>query len=341
MNNTAPELASLVEVKPEDEDFHGVRSDHDYTASETNYFGFSIPEEKINAEVYLWAHPRFGVATGGVFIYAGFKRQSLEAEYHNYFAFQPLPESGIDYELAVGLKVKVEEPLKRVRISYADPEAGTEFDVTLTGIALPCGRPGGGHFTQSCRTAGRLVLRGREYKIDGYFSRDHSWSHERPEVRRRAPPTTWMVGIFSDDLAFHVIGPDDFSRHPEWRKWEPSLPERAPFTWGYLIESGEVIQLCGLENKYTTRDVDGVTPTGFKFDIIDARGRRHHIEGKVTARCPFHWWPNMITYMCQVSWRMNGQTGTGDAQDIQFNDWIVAHSRPTLGPAAALKQAAI
>ena len=66
---------------------------HDFTASETNYFGFNIPEHGINAEVYLWAHPRFGVTAGGVFIYQGMKRQALAADYHNYFAYQPMPKS--------------------------------------------------------------------------------------------------------------------------------------------------------------------------------------------------------------------------------------------------------
>src|SRR5205085_293848 len=152
VTDISDQVAPLFSVTAEDEGFHPVAPDHDFTASETNYFGFSIPEHNINAEIYLWAHPRFGVAAGGVFIYKGVKRQTLAADYHNFFTYQPMPQNGADYELAVGLKVKVEEPLKRVRISYADPEAATEFTVTLTGIAPPVGRPGGGHFTQSCRT---------------------------------------------------------------------------------------------------------------------------------------------------------------------------------------------
>ena len=225
MTSNAAGLAPLELIAPEDEDFHPVAPDHNFTASETNYFGFSIPEHNINCEIYMWVHPRFAVAAGGVFIYQGIKSQTLAAEYHNYFAYQPMPANGLDYELPVGLKVKVEEPLKRVRISYADDEAQTAFEVTLTGIAPPVGRPGGGHFTQSCVTSGHLTLRGKSYAIDGTFSRDHSWTHERPEVRRRIPPLTWMVGVFGDDLAFHTVGPDELALHPEWRTWEPGLPD--------------------------------------------------------------------------------------------------------------------
>jgi len=326
MNVATLDLKPLTTIKPEDEGFHGIVPGHNFTASETNYFGFSIPEENINAEIYLWSHPTFGVCAGGTFIYKGFKRQTLEAEYHNYFAYQPIPKDFTEYELAVGVKVKI-NPLKSVRITYSDPAAQTEFDVTLTGLTPPVGRPDGHHFTQSCKTSGRLVLRGKEYKIDGYFSRDHSWSHERPEVRRRTPPTTWMVGILGDDLAFHTVGPDEISRHPEWREWEPTLPERMPFNWGYLVEHGEVIQLAELRNKFTTRDSDGVTPLAYELDVVDVKGRTHHITGQVKANCPFHWWPNMITHMSMVEWTLNGRKGTGDCQDIQYNDWVTAFSK--------------
>jgi hypothetical protein len=319
--------APLVAIRPEDENFHPVAPGHDFTASETNYFGFSLPEHNINVEAYMWAHPRFGVAAGGVFIFQGVKSQPLLADYYNYFTYQPVPESLLDYALPAGLAVKIETPLERVRISYVDPEAATEFDVVMTGIAPPVGRPGGGHFTQSCRTSGRLKLRGRDYTVEGTFSRDHSWTHERPEVRRRIPPNTWMVGVFGDDLAFHTVGFDELALHPEWRSWEPGLPERMPFSWGYLVENGDVIQLRDLRNKITRRATDGVTPTGYSLDIVDVKGRTHRIEGVVKASCPFQWWPNMVTYMCQVEWRLNGRIGYGDAQDIQFNDWIVAHAR--------------
>jgi hypothetical protein len=327
MSVSIPEPPPLVAVGPEDEDFHAVDPAHDFTASETNYFGFNIPEHGINAEVYLWAHPRFGVTAGGVFIYQGMKRQALAADYHNYFAYQPMPQSALDYSLPVGLTVKVEAPLERVRLTYADAAADTAFEVVLTGIAPPVGRPGGGHFTQSCKTAGRLVLRGREYAVDGWFSRDHSWAHERPETRRRGPPATWMVGVFGDDLAFHTIGVDELALHPEWREWEPKLPERMPFGWGYMVEDGQIIQLADLRDKFTRRADDGVTPLGYGFELVDVRGRVHKVEGEVKASCPFHWWPNMVAHMGLVEWRMAGRVGHGDAQDIQFNDWVAAHAR--------------
>jgi len=141
------------------------------------------------------------------------------------------------------------------------------------------------------------------------------------------PPTTWMVGVFGDDLAFHTVGPDEFALHPEWRTWEPGLPERMPFNWGYLVENGEVIQLADMRDKMTTRAADGVTPTAYSLEIIDVKGRVHAIEGVVKASCPFHWWPNMVTYMTQVEWRMSGRVGYGDAQDIQYNDWILDHAK--------------
>ena len=77
------------------------------------------------------------------------------------------------------------------------------------------------------KVTGELDLFGEIHAIDGYFSRDHSWSQERRETSRNGPPLTWIVGVFGDDLAFHAVGYDDpsyFSR--EYKKLFGAPPQR-------------------------------------------------------------------------------------------------------------------
>ena len=57
--------------------FKGVTDD---SATETQYFGFSIPEENIHALTYMWWHPNLKVCSGGLYVFKGFKNQFIDAE---------------------------------------------------------------------------------------------------------------------------------------------------------------------------------------------------------------------------------------------------------------------
>ena len=56
---------------PEDELLHpeSFRDVKDDSATETQYFGFSIPEQRIHATCQLWHHPDLHVVTGGLFVF--------------------------------------------------------------------------------------------------------------------------------------------------------------------------------------------------------------------------------------------------------------------------------
>jgi hypothetical protein len=321
-DRSARAAAGWGQVDPQDEEFHGIAPSHGYRATETFYTGFSIPEAALNCEVYFWGHPALGTASAGVYVWQGDKPASLHAEYASYQNFLPFPQEPLSrLTLPIGLTHEIQEPLSRQRIAFADPEVDTVFDVTLTGICPPVVRPGGHHLVQPMKTRGTLRLRGRDYTVDGFFTRDRSWLEERSEARNMLPPVTWCVGVFDDRTAFHAVGFDDPEASEQIRRLFPDFPARARLRWGFLLENGKLCKVADW-SKRTRRAADRVTPTGFDLALSLEDGRRVEVAGTVRARLPISIWPNMVTHFCQTEWLMNGVSGFGDAQDIQFNEFI-------------------
>jgi hypothetical protein len=311
-------------VLPADECLHAPLDHHGYRATETFYYGFSIPERNLNAEIYIWCHPVLGVASAGVFAWTGFKPETLAAEYFNYEAYLPCPkpDSGLDVVLG-HLRITVTEPLEQAVIRYSGDGDGFGFEVTFDALHAPVGRPGGGHFTQPMKTSGWLRLGGEDLPVAGTFSRDRSWGEERPEDRRDLPPLTWMAGVLDGDLAFHVAAFDD----PDQTSFAPGacsvIPAAGRARWGYVIDNGQTLRVTDCA-KFVRRDTDGVSPLSFTLDIEVEGGRQFRIDGDVTGRLPMQWWPNMNTHMCFVRWRCGSASGWGDAQDIQYNPFVFA-----------------
>ena len=328
MDFHAPLRMALTEVVLQDESLHLHSPGLGHEATETSYYGFNIPEAGIDAEIYFWLHPALGMMSGGIWIWQGRKRLTLEADYFSYYAYLPFPAEGIlDYSPMPGMRVRVEDPLKRIAVDYFDEVADTRVELMLEAMFAPVGRPGGGHFTQAMRTSGRLRLRGVEHRIDGSFVRDRSWGDVRSERPRSLPPTTWMVGVFDDDLVFHARAFDDPAANPDWAGSATAIAPDDRFRWGYIVERGEIIQLADCRMKRTTRTPDGISPSGYSMELVDVNGRVLALVGEVVSRLPMQMWPNMLTHYCLTRWTLDDRTGWGDAQDIQYADYIRAFAR--------------
>ncbi|MBI4300043.1 MAG: hypothetical protein HY677_02830 [Chloroflexi bacterium] len=291
-----------------------------YSWCETNYYGFNIPEHRLNGEVYVLLRPNLRTVVAGFFAWKGFKKTTLAAEYFDYQAHLPFPTTDLDdYELANGLKVKILAPLKKVRVDYVDENQDTEVHFISTGI-MPPHRPGPrGHYDQAVKVDGELVLRGEKYVIDGHFTRDRSWGSPRPEVQRSGPPMTWLVGVFGDDFAFHTMTYDDPAMGPEWAgAYQVSSPPAS----GYVYKDGVTRELVK-SSKLTLRGPDGLEPRGAILELEDDRGDKYSIKGEATAVLPWHTWPNMLCFMTQMRWECGGRVGWGDFQDIHSNSHVV------------------
>lgn len=73
-----------------------------------------------------------------------------------------------------GLRIRIEEPGRRIHLDYEDEAHGNLVDVTFTAASPPIMRENNRHFDQVLHAKGRMVLRGTEYKVDGNALRDRS-----------------------------------------------------------------------------------------------------------------------------------------------------------------------
>lgn len=315
-------------IEAQDEFLHPPAETGHFSASETSYFGFSVPERKINGEIYVWFHPALKMMSASVYIWTGLRPTTLSCDYINHHHFLPFPENGIaDYCIdALNLKIRVIEPLKSVQIDFADKTRDVSFSCLQEAIMPPGVRPGGYHFTQAMKVTGWLNLYGERITLDGYFSRDHSWGKERREDPLPLPPLSWMVGIFNDDFAFHALAHDDPAMKPEWTAAFPDIQPGRNLLWGYIWKDRELVSVASVR-KLTQREADGLAPKSVELELTDVRNRVFHIRGTVQARMPWQTWQNMNTYFCQTRWECEGQIGYGDLQDVQFNDFTRKFAR--------------
>ena len=315
-------------ISIEDEFLHAPAASGHYSATETNYYGFNIPERCLNGEIYFWYHPVLNMMSASIHIWTGFKSSTLACEYINDFHFLPFPKNGVaDFTIdEINMRIQVLDPLKSIQIDFEDKARGVSLSYRQDAIMPPGVRPGGWHFTQAMKTTGELDLYGEKLKIDGYFSRDHSWGQERREAPMPLPPLTWMVGVFDQHFAFHALATDDPALKPEWAEAFPMIQTEDSLFWGYVWAEGELTPVSAVR-KLTTREADGLSPRLIEMKLDDAKGRTFPIIGKVQARMPWQPWPNMNTIFCQTRWECNGKIGYGDSQDVQFNDFVRKFSR--------------
>jgi hypothetical protein len=309
-------------VTDKDEYLHGDGPDGD-ALTETWYWGFNIPEAKINCYAYCWVHPNLGVVSAGLFIYQGIKAQHLAAELFDMptFLSAGVVGDGADIQVPNGLRINVIDPLKHIHMTYHDPRRETEVDVHLTGVDEPIVRANGKHFEQVMRTRGRLVLRGQEYDVDSFHVRDRSWGELRPEDHNPAPPYNWVTGVFDDGAwAFNVGSLDDPAQNPHWLERYP-IPADKAFKDGWVRRDGRTIRLVHA-SKRVEREPGTLRPTHIAIEMHDAEGEVHNITGQIVAGLPWGGWHNMNCHLGLVRWDLDGRVGWGDSMDVQWNDYV-------------------
>ncbi|HKT73851.1 MAG TPA: hypothetical protein VJQ47_13250 [Steroidobacteraceae bacterium] len=299
---------------------------------ETSYFGFYIPEAALVCQIYYWFHPVSAVASGGLLCYQGLKNSQMEADYIEYRNYMPMPEDITRCVYANGVSIRMLEPLRRFEITFDDDATDTHLQLTTSAIMPPAFRPTGGHFTQAMKNCGQFILKGKPYKIDSYFSRDRSWGDPRHESRLDIPPIGWHVGVFSDDLAFHVIAFDSPEHVQGYRERYAKLYDGSNLIWGYIWRSG---RLLGIKRcrRQTTRAANGIFTANVALHLTDAEDVEHQITGVVRARYPFAHWPNTTNCYHFTQWRYGDRAGYGDTQESYYNNFIQENLRSPAVPA--------
>lgn len=296
------------------------------SVTETYYFGFWVPEEKIQGWAYFWLHPNLKVITGGVMIYKGFKPCSLAADYFDVQAFLDFSHINLDngtIELPNGLTKRVITPLKETELVFRDTAAETEFHLVFRAAMPPAMRSNNKHFEQNMAVKGELTLRGKRYQVDCHSLRDRSWGEERPETTSKLPPYHWCSMSFSDKLAINLGIFDDLSHHDE--AGEILLPPKL-FVDGWVFSEGELVRLKAGQIK-TQRTEGTLVPLSHAIEITDVSGRTYQINGDTVATCNWNTWPNMLCHTSLTRWEMDGQAGWGEDQEVYWHEFIRLNRR--------------
>lgn len=294
---------------------------------ETQFFSFNVPEQQIMSLCYQWAHPNLGLFSGGPWVWQGIKRTQLAAELihlRDFMSDHPIRKDGdLDHYTMQpsGYTVEVIEPLQKARLTYEDSARGNSIDVTFDAIMPPAMIASGKHFDQVCRTSGQVTLRGSTFTVDGYGARDRSWAETRPEDPRQAPPIHYLVPIFGDDFAMHILGVEDPDKKPIWSSTYPiDAATAAQINRGWVWRDGD---LCGINSVSVRTDWDLATgyPKTHHIDVVDSFGRPYALKGTITSACNWHTWSNAQMLVCLARWECDGRVGHGDSQIAVWTDF--------------------
>jgi hypothetical protein len=315
---------SFGEPRTEDEFLHPDARKHEPSPdlTETQYFGFNIPDQEIHALCYIWHHPNLGSVTGGAWAWQGVKRHHLQCELFDMRAFiddECLSNDFHEVELPSGYRSKVIEPLNKFEIRYSDEARENSIEVDYEAIMPPMVLSSGFHLEQAMKTSGTVTLRGKDYEVDGYTVRDRSWGQVRSEAPLSAPPIAWMTSIFGDDFAFGTTAFDSEDTDPEW-KGILEIPGGDPVRGGWIYRDGELVPVVSA-TKRTRHNSDSLFPESVEMTITDANDRSYELNGTVIAAAPWSTWPNIDGIICLARWECEGQVGHGDIQEVQYTDY--------------------
>ncbi|MEJ2459868.1 MAG: hypothetical protein P8Y58_17705 [Novosphingobium sp.] len=294
----------------------------------TQFFGFSIPEENIHSINYFRQHPNMGHLICGVSAWQGIKRHQAGAELIDFRLFNtdaPLANDLNSVSFENGYKTEVIEPMKRHRITYRDDYRQNSFDIEYTAVAPAVSLVHSGHFEQTMRTQGEVVLRGKRFDVDGFNIRNRTWLEARDEAWVSVPATAWMACVIDENLSFCVNAIDHPDLDPFWKPYF-DVPEDRLLLGGWLYRDGEV---CGIKSirKITHYDEEWLYPTSFAFTMYDDRDRRYDVKGKITAIMPYPMYMNLDALMCLSDIECNGRKGQCDFQDLRWTDLRYAYER--------------
>jgi hypothetical protein len=296
------------------------------STTETQYFGFCIPEVGIHAYGYLWHHPRLKVVTGGLMVYRGVKATPVAAELCDMLFFvndSVLSNDLYGYRLPNSYAVEVLEPLRRHRMTYSDPDRKNSVDLQFEALAPPAMFGNRLHFEQPMRVQGDLLLRGERFKVDCYTVRDRSWGKPRPEDNLPMPPYSWMSGVFGPDFSFNCGMFDQAVGNPEVRgRFE--LPAEKVLSGGWLYKDGQMSRLKSA-NKRVVRDRALRIPAEVEFAMTDDLGRNEQVRGTLVSSIPWAPWTNLHMTISLMRWECGGRVAYGDCQEAMWNDYMLSH----------------
>ena len=314
-------------IEDQDADFHpGPYSEP--TWAETNYFGFYLKGERpMNIGVYALFRPNMGVVNTTISFNSAQTDTPWGADYWDTQVHVPMPanKSLQDYALANGLHVVCLEPNRVWALSFNDGE-GTSIDVryeALTpafdindpsmdpmvraraeGSDFNWGTAYNGHFDQSGRYTGHVVLRGERHEVDCVSTMDHSWG---PRPERSQSNMSWLHAHHDDGTLLHAI-----------LDWDPMRPDdlsALQLTHGYVRHADGTF--LGLQAGGGTSQRRDWFPIATNLTFTDEKGGTHELRGRPRTSFPWQCWPDMVGFNTLHEWTFEGREGFwGEVMDF-------------------------
>ena len=294
-----------------DDDFHFAEMGDRWWMTETSWFAFCSPAEKLGGWLYTMARPNIGTVAGGAWIWDDTAHLPWEVLYNaNYTALRlPRDQDLSDITLPTGVSIKAVEPTMGYDLGIADG-AVCQAKLRFQGVMPPRplrkgGSPFGGanHFDQFGRVTGTVQLGERVVPIDCLGMRDRSWG---PRPEHRPKKSAYVTGMATPQDGFLAV-----------TKWHGDVEEIA---YGFMIRDGETADLVS-----GTRRVERDPLQGWVTRIViegkDELGRPLHavgtrLSGIIINRHSF------IDSNGLIEWDINGHTGHGEDQDMwPIHDW--------------------
>jgi hypothetical protein len=303
-----------------DDRFHPSES-QDRMLTETVWWNFYIPEENIDAEVYLNFRRNLAVTSAGIYFWDRFCRHFTDALHFDARSYLPLPKGDLDdFELANGLRMRVVDPLAKYEIAYVGSR-GVKLEMEFNALAAPVGFTtpstdperasfAPGHFDQVGRVTGRLVLPHARYDIDCITQRDRSWGGIRREDPDYPPDVGWHSAHFSSELWLQC-----------WL-WHQE-PVANDLQAGIVYKGGRPVPLVKAERR-TAQDQSGVEARTIDLQLTDAEDEVYSLRGTVRNMFPWPGWFNMVGFAGLVQWEWNGRIGWGEVHDGRRVDGVIA-----------------
>lgn len=311
-------------ISAEDAELHVPTTD-DPLWGETNYFGLYVPEVPLNIGVYALFRTNTGVVNTNVSVNSRRTTLPWGVDYWDAWGQAAIPaERNLrDYTLANGLTVRSPEPNRVWDVDYEHGPVSLHFRYTALmdaydindpaqdpmvaaraeGSDVTWGHAYAGHFDQSGHYEGELMLYGRRYPIDCVSTMDHSWGVRQ---ERQTSVMSWMHAHFGPDKVIHGI----FDFDPELGA-DAETPLR--LTHGYVIDGKE----ChGLKAGTGISVRKGFYPEHIELEVTDARDKTFTLQGDATTTFPWQAWPGTVGHNVLAKWRMDGETGWGEAMDF-------------------------
>lgn len=294
-----------------DDHFHfDVMSDR-WWETETAWFSFCVPEQRLGGWLYTMVRPNIGTVAGGAWIWDDSAHLPWEALYSSNLTAQRLRDNSdlADIELPNGVSIKALKPLTSYRLGYRDEgrlELDLQFDAVMPPHAITKQDSAFrilNHFDQFGRVRGTVQLGERRIAVDCLAMRDRSWG---PRAEHRPNRSAYVTGIASDRHGFLAV--------------TKANDQEGAISYGFLLRDGIVRDLVS-GRRTVERDPTDRWATKVVIEAVDDSGRSLHAVGRRLSHIILNR-HSFIDINTLVEWRIDGDLGHGEDQDMwPVHEW--------------------